>query len=94
MQQRENANIINPMHRRSIVAKIKIKLTANYFVTKNLTIPHMILKKFREHPQKINGDISKIKWGENGIDETCNTINKCIIDILAKEYPNTKERNI
>jgi len=63
MQQR-NANVINPMQHRAIIAKLKIKLKASYFQkTKKDNCPYD-MRKFRENPQKIKKDIDMIKWGK------------------------------
>ena len=87
---KENANIINPMQHRAIIAKIKIKLKTNYFGEKpNDNCPYDI-KKFRGNPQGINHKIGKINWQERGSEETWNVLRENILNILTTEFPKPK----
>ena len=81
---KENANEINPMQHRAIIAKIKIELHGNFFSEKREVCSKYDPKKFRANPSLANEDISKLSWDTRGDGEIWDKMQDSVIKILVK----------
>ena len=79
------------MLRRALIAKIKIKLRANYSTNQKLGNSPYDINKLRNNHWRIKRKIGDVKWDKSSEDQIWDTLRNSISKILVK-YPLGKRK--